>query len=116
VDADFAYRDRKNGFAECKSPQLCAGSIPKCRFSFRISHAENKTGAEAPVLSAIFGVADGTRTHDDRNHNPGLYQLSYSHHCPTVFSFVAALSAASIKKQDYIHAISVLPSPLFKKL
>jgi hypothetical protein len=25
------------------------------------------------------GVADGTRTHDDRNHNPGLYQLSYSH-------------------------------------
>ena len=27
----------------------------------------------------LFGVADGTRTHDDRNHNPGLYQLSYSH-------------------------------------
>lgn len=25
------------------------------------------------------GVADGTRTHDHRNHNPGLYQLSYSH-------------------------------------
>ena len=40
----------------------------------------------------IFGVADGARTHDNRNHNPGLYQLSYSHHrtvdqinlaCPT---------------------------------
>jgi integrase len=27
----------------------------------------------------FFGVADGTRTHDNRNHNPGLYQLSYSH-------------------------------------
>ena len=26
------------------------------------------------------GVADGVRTHDNRNHNPGLYQLSYSHH------------------------------------
>ena len=26
------------------------------------------------------GVAKGTRTLDDRNHNPGLYQLSYSHH------------------------------------
>ena len=25
---------------------------------------------------------DGTRTHDDRNHNPGLYQLSYRHHRP----------------------------------
>lgn len=27
------------------------------------------------------GVTDGTRTHDNRNHNPGLYQLSYGHHC-----------------------------------
>src|SRR5690606_19961897 len=26
------------------------------------------------------GVAEGTRTPDNRNHNPGLYQLSYSHH------------------------------------
>ena len=25
---------------------------------------------------------DGTRTHDGRNHNPGLYQLSYVHHRP----------------------------------
>ncbi len=27
-----------------------------------------------------FGVTDGIRTHDNRNHNPGLYQLSYRHH------------------------------------
>ena len=26
---------------------------------------------------------DGTRTHDNRDHNPGLYQLSYAHHRPT---------------------------------
>ena len=26
------------------------------------------------------GVADRTRTGDNWNHNPGLYQLSYSHH------------------------------------
>lgn len=25
-------------------------------------------------------MSDGTRTHDDRDHNPGLYQLSYAHH------------------------------------
>ena len=25
------------------------------------------------------GVANGIRTHDNWNHNPGLYQLSYSH-------------------------------------
>jgi hypothetical protein len=41
--------------------------------------------AKSPVnrlgfLLEFSGVADGTRTHDDRNHNPGLYQLSYSHH------------------------------------
>jgi glycine/D-amino acid oxidase-like deaminating enzyme len=27
-------------------------------------------------------VADGTRTHDSRDHNPGLYQLSYRHREP----------------------------------
>ena len=26
------------------------------------------------------GVDEGTRTPDDRDHNPGLYQLSYAHH------------------------------------
>src|SRR6266542_3970545 len=25
------------------------------------------------------GVTDGTRTHNHRDHNPGLYQLSYGH-------------------------------------
>jgi hypothetical protein len=25
-------------------------------------------------------VADGIRTRDHRDHNPGLYQLSYRHH------------------------------------
>jgi hypothetical protein len=33
----------------------------------------------ARVLCVFDGVADGTRTHDDQNHNLGLYQLSYSH-------------------------------------
>ena len=32
------------------------------------------------------GVADGTRTHDNRNHNPGLYQLSYSHRKPAIIA------------------------------
>lgn len=27
-----------------------------------------------------FGVSGGARTLDNRNHNPGLYQLSYTHH------------------------------------
>ncbi len=40
---------------------------------------------EANLTSAnfkkgCFGVDDGTRTRDNWNHNPGLYQLSYVHH------------------------------------
>ena len=31
-------------------------------------------------IAGEFGVDDGTRTHDDRHHKPGLYQLSYAHH------------------------------------
>ncbi len=27
-----------------------------------------------------YGVDDGNRTHDNWNHNPALYQLSYAHH------------------------------------
>ena len=29
----------------------------------------------------IVGAMDGDRTHDHRNHNPVLYQLSYHRHC-----------------------------------
>ena len=32
------------------------------------------------MARTLNGVDDGTRTHDDWNHNPGLYQLSYTHH------------------------------------
>jgi hypothetical protein len=38
-----------------------------------------KKGPEQNSRPFDFGVADGARTHDNRNHNPGLYQLSYSH-------------------------------------
>ena len=38
---------------------------------------------KSPVIRAFLqgvgGVANGTRTHDNQNHNLGLYQLSYSH-------------------------------------
>ena len=33
---------------------------------------------KAPLLE--YGVDDGNRTHDNWNHNPALYQLSYAHH------------------------------------
>ena len=43
--------------------------------------ARNDKARQLPgFVLDLFGVADGTRTHDNRNHNPGLYQLSYGHH------------------------------------
>lgn len=55
--------ERRNGN---RSAQILSGvgeSLSKC----------------AHILPSNDGVADGTRTRDNRNHNPGLYQLSYSH-------------------------------------
>ena len=41
-------------------------------------------GSEAAPRSGLralsYGVGDGARTHDTRNHNPVLCQLSYTHH------------------------------------
>ncbi len=50
------------------------------------------------ISIGILGVADGTRTHDNRNHNPGLYQLSYSHHwsCFAHSEFTEALSTQRV--------------------
>ena len=39
------------------------------------------------------GVADGARTHDNRNHNPGLYQLSYSHRISENYNLAILISA-----------------------
>ena len=50
------------------------------------------------------GVDDGTRTHDDRDHNPGLYQLSYAHHgnsnCTAAFAAIAVPQWYWIARQD----------------
>ena len=41
------------------------------------SFAEKPSGT---LLGQQNGVTDGARTRDNRNHNPGLYRLSYGHH------------------------------------
>ena len=41
---------------------------------------ERKTGDRGDPDPLFCGVGDGTRTHDTRNHNPVLCQLSYTHH------------------------------------
>ena len=32
------------------------------------------------MTCGLNGVSDGARTRDNRDHNPVLYQLSYTHH------------------------------------
>jgi hypothetical protein len=41
------------------------------------------------------GVTDGARTHDHQDHNPGLYQLSYSHHSLLIWRRLAGLFGTS---------------------
>ncbi len=50
---------------------------------------------------------DGTRTHDGRDHNPGLYQLSYVHH-PALRSRPDRMSADFRDPRD--GARSLLPT------
>jgi hypothetical protein len=53
------------------------------------------------------GVTDGTRTRDNRNHNPGLYQLSYDHHLwdGSVFS-VTAKKAVTMNRRSLFRSRS----------
>ena len=49
----------------------------------RLPHLNRETDRDHWIIDPgrlEIGVDDGTRTHDDRDHNPGLYQLSYAHH------------------------------------
>jgi hypothetical protein len=61
------------GLAPTAEPPACAVASPIITASKTI--AMNPLG----LIGMVGGVADGTRTHDNRNHNPGLYQLSYGH-------------------------------------
>ena len=71
--------------ASSPSVRLPQAKRPACLI-WRLRASPARTAAESKnpqCISALgiflFGVADGARTHDNRNHNPGLYQLSYSH-------------------------------------
>ena len=46
----------------------------------RLATLEPKSSVSTNSNTYASGVDDGARTHDNRNHNPGLYQLSYAHH------------------------------------
>ncbi len=60
-------------------PNKRPASALKCPLARLPSRPAQQKARRAGLLKVVYGVADGTRTRDDRNHNPGLYQLSYSH-------------------------------------
>ena len=58
---------RTSGMTESKSVALPLGDSPLY-----------KNGKQK--FAVFHGVGDGTRTHDNQNHNLALYQLNYTHH------------------------------------
>jgi hypothetical protein len=51
-------------------------------------------------MKRYLGVADGARTHDNQNHNLGLYQLSYSHHRREKYSGARCAAAMARCQRD----------------
>ncbi|GEM_PF-957446 len=73
--ANFQRESSADGYGKLQA-RICVDSSPKVSRQCPI----NKKHLAGAAPSALFyGVADGTRTRDNWNHNPGLYQLSYSH-------------------------------------
>ena len=58
-------------------------------------------------------MADGTRTHDDRNHNPGLYQLSYGHHCWTAAPSSVPITQSAANYTKFPQALQTYSETLF---
>ena len=58
---------------ESKSRALPLGYTP----IWLVLKAKDRSGRSGPSALRAYGVGDGTRTRDTRNHNPMLYQLSY---------------------------------------
>ena len=60
-----------------------------------VSTGRLKTGCQK-----INGVDDGNRTHDNRSHNPVLYQLSYTHRKNRVIVQKASMTVNRFQHND----------------
>ena len=54
------------------------------------------TSITARWLNVIFGVNDGTRTHDNQTHNLAFCQLNYAHHIGQFISGVQHISFSTV--------------------
>src|SRR5664280_1860367 len=85
---------RQAGAAREALPAACRSALTRPRKRCRASQFTRN------------GVADGARTHDNRNHNPGLYQLSYSHHRTVNYSERPFRSAVQAAQREVLVAAS----------
>jgi hypothetical protein len=56
----------------------------------------------APNYAVLYGVGGGVRTHDHWNHNPALYQLSYTHRAGPL-NFIKELRVLQIRGGTGVH-------------
>ena len=52
----------------------------RCSIQLSYTPREVSEHRQQVFSGKVIGVTDGARTHDNRSHSPGLYQLSYDHH------------------------------------
>ena len=69
---------------KCSTDWASKPHMADSRTNLRIP--QSKCGAYRLAIS-LYGVDDGTRTHDNQNHNLALYQLNYVHHMVRVKRF-----------------------------
>ena len=71
--------DPNQAVADQVTPAASRSAIPATYGASRpLRAAARRRGPREKAPS--YGVSDGARTRDNRDHNPVLYQLSYTHH------------------------------------
>ena len=89
ADPPAALRERRSPTARRAGARAAVRNRPS-RENPAIRSARSPPGRNSPIRTSLrrsesamscraVRVADGTRTRDSRDHNPGLYQLSYGH-------------------------------------
>ena len=76
-----------------------AGVKVPCLTTWLHPNVEVRRGPERTLRpSASYGVGNGARTHDTRNHNPVLCQLSYTHHMKLTADGDGTIRAAAMDR------------------
>ena len=73
----FAFGENKGSARSSPRRQQSPGLLHRI---VRVPPNQIKKQTDQKVWLLFYGVGNGTRTHNARNHNPVLCQLNYTHH------------------------------------